>query len=146
MIGNSHPNALFADQLNVLEPAFLVAQPEDAEVRKNSRATFSCAAFGSPTPVIVWNSSSLVVADFSNHNDQGVSVYNQEVNTSENLTLVVSLLELCEVDEGDAGVYMCTAYNGEQGESLGIQSQSFELKVLSKLSSISDHVTRHRGS
>ena len=118
--------------VNVFEPAFLFAQPEDAEVRKNSRATFTCVAFGSPTSVIVWNSSSLVVADFSNHNDQGLSVYDQEVNTSEN---VVSLLELCEVDEGDAGMY--TPYNGEP---LGIQSQSLGL---SKFSSNSNHTAKN---
>ena len=85
--------------------------------------------------MIVWNSSSLVVVDFSNHNDQGVCVYDQEVNTSEN---VVSLLELCEVDEGDAGMY--TPYNGEP---LGIQSQSLGLKVLSKFSSNSDHTAKN---
>lgn len=114
--------------LTVEEPAFLISVPESAHVFPGERVSVACAAFGSPAPVITWNSSSLGIVDLGAVVDQSVNVYVEAVFLSSS-GYILSVLEFCSFKDSYAADYMCTVANNANGILLGEASAMFTLET-----------------
>ena len=80
--------------------------------------TFVCVASGDPNPSISWNRGDAVL-----NNDSRVTIY-EDLVTEDGVTFVQSILELCSVEEADAGQYSCFVDN-----TFGNDTVSFVLAV-----------------
>ena len=98
-------------------------------VNAGSSLTLACVAYGDPIPTITWNKGSSQLT-----NDSEVTIYQEVLNIS-GLIFAKSILEICALDEGDAGQYSCFAESSTSNDTA-----NFELSVTNQGSYIY-HVT-----
>lgn len=102
-----------------IEPAILLAHPDEEFDYSGRRLSLPCLAFGSPPPVISWNSSVL--------GDESVNIYSEEFEDINGTLLVLSTLELCNSTPSDFSEYTCTATNAIEDQVIGTTSATFDL-------------------
>ncbi|XP_055939791.1 cell adhesion molecule Dscam2-like isoform X3 [Argiope bruennichi] len=91
---NNHGSDSFTAELIVEAPPVWKIEPENTTALPETRHTFRCAAFGSPTPVITWKKLS------DAPEDKEIVIGHGESLTFESLKIT------------DAGIYICEANNG----------------------------------
>lgn len=103
-------------------PQIVIHPPPETEGVATRTVTFSCVAFGVPRPSFNWtrNGDSLTSVPGNILISEGLVVQNNTVFTR-------SVLEMCDVDELDAGEYSCIAGNG-----FGMDNATFQLLVFGK--------------
>jgi len=93
---------------------------QETSVDAGSSLTLACVAYGDPVPTISWNKGSSELT-----NSSVVTIYQHVLNIS-GVIVMRSILEICSVDEDDAGQYSCFAEN-----SVSNDTANFELSVTS---------------
>ena len=81
--------------------------PQKTEVIAGDTVVFTCVAFGDPLPSITWSSHSDNVV----MNSSRMTVYGGVTFVVDGLIFVRSFLEVCSVEEDDAGNYSCYSDN-----------------------------------
>ena len=75
------------------------------EVDAYNTAMVTCVAYGDPSPSISWNKG-----DTELTNDSHVSIY-ETAFTNNGVAFTLSILQLCGVNNTDAGQYSCVSEN-----------------------------------
>ena len=97
----------------------IVIRPQQlAQVNAGSSMTLACVAYGDPIPTISWNKGSSRLT-----NSSEVTIYQEVLNIS-GLIFAKSILEICALDEDDAGQYSCFAESSTSNDTA-----NFELSV-----------------
>ena len=103
------------------DQARIVIHPAQvASVDAGSSLTVACVAHGDPVPTITWSRGSSELA-----NSSVITIYQEVLNISA-VAFVKSILEICSVDEDDAGQYSCSAETSASNDTA-----NFELSVTS---------------
>lgn len=100
-------------------PASLMVYPGDTQVESGSSIALTCVAMGLPLPTVTW------LRDGVSLNSGGSINITERVFST---TFVTSILDLCDTELNDTGLYECVTSN-----SLGMHSLQFDLTVQSKL-------------
>ena len=104
-----------------IDQARIVIHPlQVTSVDAGSSLTLACVAYGDPVPTISWNKGSSELT-----NSSVVTIYQHVLNIS-GVIVMRSILEICSVDEDDAGQYSCFSEN-----SVSNDTANFELSVTS---------------
>ena len=90
-------------------------------VNVGSSLTLACVAYGDLIPTISWNKGSSQLT-----NDSEVTIYQEVLNIS-GLIFAKSILEICALDEDDAGQYSCFAESSTSNDTA-----NFELSVTNR--------------
>jgi len=97
----------------------IVIRPQQVTpVNAGSSLTLACVAYGDLIPTISWNKGSNQLT-----NDSEVTIYQEVLNIS-GLIFAKSILEICALDEDDAGQYSCFAESSTSNDTA-----NFELSV-----------------
>ena len=83
--------------------------------------TFVCVAYGIPDPSISWNRGDIVL------NNGSQIIIHEVLLALDGVKYLQSILELCSVEEEDAGQYSCLTEN-----SIGNDTAAFALTVNGK--------------
>ena len=98
----------------------MIRPAQVASVDAGSSLTVACAAYGDPVPTISWSRGSSELA-----NSSVITIYQEVLNVS-GLAFMKSILEICSIDEDDAGQYSCFAETSTSNDTA-----NFELSVTS---------------
>lgn len=99
--------------------AQLVVSPENASVLVGDTVYFTCVGYGGEVETLItWMKGNMELVEDTRLN------ISSSLMTEGGLPFVVSILEICSVEVGDAGTYSCTADNG-----LGNETSYFFLTV-----------------
>ena len=96
----------------------IVIYPSNSTVEAGSITVLSCVGFGDPIPNVTWTRGATELS-----NGSRTTIYERLV-TSNGVTFVQSILQICSVGETDIGQYSCTVDN-----AVGNTSVDFELSV-----------------
>ena len=96
-------------------PVIQVA-PNNVETRISNSSTFSCTAFGEPTPTISWKFND---SPLSNGDKYNITVEGPAGEDVEGGATVQSTLVVLDVEEEDEGTYTCVAGNRQGADSAG---------------------------
>ena len=102
-----------------MRTAEVVIHPENTTgIDAGSTVLFMCVSYGDPVPTITWSGNGQTLG-----NNSKVTVY-EELLSKSGITFVKSILQICDVESSDAGVYSCGAEN-----VLGSDAVSFDISV-----------------
>ena len=102
-----------------MHAAEIVIRPDNTTgIETGSTVLFLCASYGDPVPTSTWRVNGQTL-----NNDSKFTVYEDLVSRS-GIIVAKSVLQICDVEASDAGVYSCSA-----GNVLGSDSASFEMSV-----------------
>ena len=129
---------IYVPHINFIEAAVIIAHSDDLSLDRllvnDSTILLMCAAYGVPLPIITWTSPSQGIVDYSTTNTS-VSRY-ATVNSTvvedkiTNLSIVVSVLELCVLDEQNTTI-VCEASNGIDVENpIGVSAIIFGRRLI----------------
>ena len=120
--------SLFCESIAQNAPAAIVVHPpaySTAVATQTVRMT--CAAYGSPTPSIVWTKANGDLSILLS-NSYAYTAYNQTL-TVNGTEFAISVLEICGVDATDTDEYSCIASNGVSGTGIANNVANFFLSV-----------------
>ena len=103
------------------DPAKIVLSPNNADIIAGDTVYLTCVGYGDPPLSVGW-----LRGDRELSNGSRVTVYEEERETEGGGRFVTSVLEVCSVDQSDAGEYNCITSN-----SKGNSSAKMELTVSS---------------
>ena len=88
--------------------AQVIAAPGQVSLEEYSNALFVCVGQGSPVPVVTWLQNGEAIN--TNSNNSRISVYDV-VDIVSGQSFQLSYLEVCGVESGDGGEYVCEVEN-----------------------------------
>lgn len=100
-------------------------------VNQTQTVNMTCVFFGLPPPLVNWtrydNVDLVGSAKFN--------IFSSEIQQVDGGVLVYSTLQIVDVNEGDTGTYMCTAFNQAHGPmaNINVTNHNFSVVVQSKL-------------
>ena len=108
-----------------IDPANITGSPVDLTVNQSFSAQFSCTAFGSPIPQIVWSRD-----DNDNITDNEEDTINVTTVDNNDQFMITSFLMINSTNRSrDEELYNCTAINNIINDIAAVNVQGAELVV-----------------